>query len=174
MNKISFLVLLLICHIDSGRLSFLPVYLSTLCRLRALDLEVARGAQVRARPRWVEEVESSSIYFFWLEKENGTDRNISALRASDGTLVTDKDGLCDVFRSFYLDLFSAAPCYLNAHAELLSNISSVLPFHNSEVCEGLLSHEECFAALQGMAWGKAPGCDELPMEFYLKLACFGF
>ena len=34
-------------HIDSGRLSFLPVYLSTLSRLRALDLEVARGAQVR-------------------------------------------------------------------------------------------------------------------------------
>ena len=74
----------------------------------------------------MEEGESSSIYFFWLEKENGTDRNISALRDSDGTLVTDKDGLCNVFRSFYLDLFSAAPCYLNAHAELLSNISFFL------------------------------------------------
>ena len=106
-------------YVDSGRLSFLPVYLSTLSRLRALDLEVARGAQVRARSRWVEEGESSSAYFFRLEKKNGTDRNISALRASNGTLVTDKDGLCDVFRSFYLDLFSAAPCESNARAELL-------------------------------------------------------
>ena len=106
-------------HVDSGRLSFLPVYLSTLSRLRALDLEVARGAQVRARSRWVEEGESSSAYFFRLEKKNGTDRNISALRASNGTLVTDKDGLCDVSRSFYLDLFSAAPCESNARAELL-------------------------------------------------------
>ena len=51
------------------------------------------------------------------------------------------------FRSFYLDLFSAAPCDSNARAELLSNISSVLPFHDSEGCEGLLSQEECFAAL---------------------------
>ena len=127
-----------------------------------MDVEVARGAQVRARSRWVEEGESSSAYFFRLEKKNGTDRNISALRASDGTLVTDKDELCDVFRSFYSDLFSAAPC------ELLSNISSVLPFDDSEVCEGLLSQEECFAALQGMARGKAPGCDGLPVEFYLK------
>ena len=90
------------------------------------------------------------------------------MRASDGTLVTDKDGLCGVFRSFYLDLFSAAPCDSGARAELLSNISSVLPFHDSEVCEGLLSQEECFAALQGIARGKAPGCNGLPMEFYLK------
>ena len=92
----------------------------------------------------------------------------TALRASDGSLVTDKDGLCDVFRSFYLDLFSAVPCDSNACAELLSNISSVLPFYDSEVCEGLLSQEEYFVALQGMARGKAPGCDGLPMEFYLK------
>ena len=153
-------------HVDSGRLSFLLVYLSTLSRLCAMDVEVAHGAQVRARSRWVEEGESSSAYFFRLEKKNGTDRNISALRASDRTLVADKDGLCDVFRSFYLDLFSAAPCDSNAHAELLSNISSVLPYDDSEVCEGLLSQEECFAALHGMARGKAPGCDGLPMEFH--------
>ena len=116
----------------------------------------------------MEEGESSSAYFFRLEKKNGTDRNISALRASDGTLITDKDGLCDVFRCFYLDLFSAAPCDSGARAELLPNISSVLPFRDSEVCDGLLSQEECFAALQGLGRGKAPGCDGLPMEFYLK------
>ena len=155
-------------HVDSGRLSFLPVYLSTLSRLRAMDVEVARGAQVRARSTWVEEGESSSAYFFRLENKNGTDPNISALRAGDGTLVTDKDGLCDVFRSFYLDLFSVAPCDCNARAELISNISSVLPYDDSEGCEGLLSQEECFAAFRGMARGKAPGCDGLPMEFYLK------
>ena len=79
-------------YIDSGRVSFLPVFLSTLSRLRALDLEVACGAQVCARSRWVEEGKSSSAYFFWLEQKNGTDRNISALRASDVTWVTDKDG----------------------------------------------------------------------------------
>ena len=89
----------------------------------------------------MEEGEQSSAYFFRLEKKNGTDRNVSALRDSDGTLVTDKDGLCDVFRSFFSDLFSAAPCDSGARAELLSNISSVLPFHDSEVCEGLLSQD---------------------------------
>ena len=36
------------------------------------------------------------------------------------------------------------------------------------MCEGLLSVEECFVALKGMARGKTPGVDGLPMEFYLK------
>ena len=155
-------------HIDSGRLSFLPIYLSTLSRLDALDREVARGAQVRSRARWAEEGESSTAYFFRLEKKRATDRYISALRADDGSFVTDKDGLCTLLRSFYLDLFTAVPCDSSARAELLSHISSVLPFDDSEAREGLLSQGECFAALQGMARGKAPGCDGLPMEFYLK------
>lgn len=51
-------------HVDSGRLFFLAIYLSTLSRLDALDCEVARGAQVRARTRWAEEGESSTAYFF--------------------------------------------------------------------------------------------------------------
>ena len=38
----------------------------------------------------------------------------------------------------------------------------------SESCEGLLSVEECFEALSGMAKRKAPGLDGLPAEFYLK------
>ena len=74
-------------HVDSGRLSLLPVYLSTLSRLDALDREVARGAQVRARARWAEEGESSTKYFFRLEKKRATDRYISALRAGDDSLV---------------------------------------------------------------------------------------
>ena len=62
--------------IDS-RLSFLPIYLSTLSRLDALDCEVARGAQVRARAKWAEEGESSSDYFFRHEKKHATGRYIS-------------------------------------------------------------------------------------------------
>ena len=113
-------------HVDSDRLSLLPIYLSTLSRLDALDCEVARGAQVRARARWAEEGESSTAYVFRFEKKRATDHYISALRASDGSLVIDKDVLCNRLRSFYLDLFTAVPCDSSARAELLSYISSVL------------------------------------------------
>ena len=127
---------------------------------RAPRCGLGRGEQRRGSP--------PLRFFFRLEKKRATDRFISALRAGDGSLVTDKDGLCNLLRSFYLDLFTAVPCDSSARAELLSHISSVLPFDDSEVCEGLLSQGECFAALHGMARGKAPGCDGLPMEFYLK------
>ena len=37
------------------------------------------------------------------------------------------------------------------------------------MCKGLLSQEECFVALLGMAHGKVRGCDGLPIEFYFKI-----
>ena len=155
--------------VDLGRVSLLPVYLSSLARVQQLDLESARGLQVRACARWVEEGESSSAYFCRLVKKQSVDRHISALRGSNGSLVSDKDGLCDIFRSFFLDLFSAVPCDPTARGILLNHVSSVLPSTSSASCDGPLSREECLAALSGMARGKAPGCDGLPMEFYLKL-----
>ena len=38
----------------------------------------------------------------------------------------------------------------------------------ADLCDGPLSFDECFAALNGMARGKSPGSDGLPMEFYGK------
>ena len=86
-------------HIDSCRLSFLPIYFSTRSRLDASDHEVARGAQVRARARWAEEGESFTAYFLRLERKRATDRYILVLRAGDASLVADKDGLCTLLRS---------------------------------------------------------------------------
>ena len=58
-NILTNLVAHLKTHVDSGLLSLLPIYLSTLSRLNALDCEVLRGAQVQmqARARWAEEDE---------------------------------------------------------------------------------------------------------------------
>ena len=118
--------------------------------------------------RWAEEGETSSSYFLRLEKKRAVNWRISALRTSDGSLVSDKDGLCCVFRDFYFDLFSATSCDPVARGQLWSNVSSSLPLDQSYNCEGLLSESECLTALKGMARGKVPGCDGLPMEFYLR------
>ena len=155
------------CKIDSGATSSLPVYYSVLGRLKTLDLVAAHGAQIRSRVRWVEEGESSSSFFCRLEKKLCADRAISAIRAADGSVVTSPEHLCNVFKAFYVDLFSAVPVDGAARAELLSHVSA-LPTSDSAVCEGALTLDECFSALSGMARGKAPGCDGLPMEFYLK------
>ena len=155
--------------IDQGNLSCLGPYNSTLAELAKFDLEVARGAQVRSRVRWVEEGESSSAFFFRLERKRGVDRRISALKTEDGVTVSDTEGLCNVITAFYSGLFrSQCTDELFSRVALLRNVSVALPPADAEICEGLLSAEECWAALEGMARRKAPGSDGLPMEFSLK------
>ena len=125
-SVLSHLAYFLKAKIDSGSLSLVGTYHSVLSRLKQLDFDAARGAQVRSRVKWVEQGETSSAYFFGLEKKRSVDRHISALRSVDGSLVSDKDGLCEVFRSFYSDLFSASPCDLTARELLLSRVVSSL------------------------------------------------
>ena len=96
------------------------------------------------------------------------DRNITALRADDGSVISDQNDLSRLLCSFYADLFSASTCDPVAQATLLSHVSAKLSGAESLGCEGPLSQGECFAALQGMARGRTPGCDGLPMEFYLR------
>ena len=80
-----------------------------------LDSEAARGAQGCARVRWVEEGEILSSYFFRLEKWS-SDRWISALRESDGSIVSSPADFCRSLSSFYSGLFTAS-----------GNLSSFLP-----------------------------------------------
>ena len=65
-----------------------------------MDIEVASGAQVRARARWVEEGETSSAFFLRLEKKRAADQSVAALRTNDRSIVSHNDDLCRVFSSF--------------------------------------------------------------------------
>ena len=154
--------------VDNGHLSLVGVYQSVLRQLAVLDMEVAKGAQVRARARWIEEGECSSAYFFRLEKKRGADRWIAAVRNDVDAIVSSPEDLCQSFASFYSSLFSADAIDCAAQESLLNNVKSSLPPDQSESCEGLLTAEECLEALNGMARRKAPGLDGLPAEFYLK------
>ena len=153
--------------IDLGNLSCLGPYNSTLAEFDKFDLKAAQGAQVRSRVRWVEEGESSSAFFFRLERKRGADRRISALKAADGGIVSDTAGLCGAITSFYSDLFRSQPTDGDARVSLLRHITSTLSPVDVECCEGLLSLE-CKVALFGMARRKAPGSDSLPWSFMLS------
>ena len=90
-----------------------------------LELQSARGAQVHARAPWVEEGESSSAYFFRLEKKPATDRWIAALKNDDGSIVSDPVGISDFLSSSYASLFSAESIDESAASELVDNVSAV-------------------------------------------------
>ena len=135
---------------DKGLISAYVPYRSVLInRLAELDLAQARGAQVRSRIWWVEEGETSS-YFCRLEKKRSADRWISTVRNPSGHIVSDPQGLCDSFSSFYSGLFSASPVDPSGQQSLLANLSSVLSPHQAEKCKGYLNVGECYEALVGM------------------------
>ena len=155
-------------RLDSGMTSCLGPYQSVLGRLAQMDLEAARGAQVRSRIKWVEEGEVSSAFFCRLEKKKSRDRWVSALRLPDGSVVSDPADLCSSFSDFYFSLYSASETDASAQETLLANLPTPLSPDLSDLCEGSLTLEECHRALVGMAKGKAPGSDGFTSEFYCK------
>ena len=52
--------------------------------------------------------------------------------ASDGSLVMDKDGLCNLLRSFYLDLFIAVLCDSSARVWCFEIIAFFFPVSFSQ------------------------------------------
>ena len=154
--------------VDAGVTSCVGPLQSALSQLASLDSLAAKGEQVRSRIRWVEEGESSSAYFFRLEKKRSTDRLISALRDPDGSIASSPSALCASLRSFYSCIFTASPTDPLIQSSLLRNLTATLPRDQASHCEGSLTPSEVLKALKGMARGKAPGLDGLPMEFYLK------
>ena len=64
-------------------------------------------------------------------------------------------------------MFSACDTEPDTQEELLQNLSSFLSPDQSQLCDGYLTADEVLEALKGMARGKSPGSDGLPVEFYL-------
>ena len=79
------------------------------------------------------------------------------------------DGISHVLSSFYSSLFSSEDTIPSAQGFLLNNLETSLSPEQSGLCDGPLSLSKCHSSLLGMALRKAPGCDGLPAEFYLKL-----
>lgn len=142
---------------------------SSLASLAKLDLADAEAAKVRSRVKWAEKGESCTSYFMRLEKKHGTESWFSAIKNVDGEVVSDLNGIIDVWLSFYSSLFSAGSTNKEVQTEMLNSLSLSVPPSDVPKCEGLFSSDEVFRALNGMARGKTPGSDGLPVEFFIKL-----
>ena len=87
----------LACHlkgrIDDRVVFLMPVYERVLAQLASFDLTEAEGARVRSRLKWAGEGETSSRFLLRLEKKRGNESCISAMRVSNGVVVTDVEGV---------------------------------------------------------------------------------
>ena len=153
--------------IHLGQVSLMDVYESVQSRIADIDLFPAKGAQVCSRVHWAEEGETSSRYFFHLEKKHGSENWIPARKNPDGSIASGIVQICESWVSFYSDLFTACDTDIVVQAALLDQLSSSLSPAMAGSCEGHTTVEEASLALPGMAKSKLPGSDGLPAEFYL-------
>ena len=126
-------------RIDDGVVSLLLAYEWALAQLASFDLTEAEGTRVSSRVKWAEEGETSSRFLLRLEKKQGTESWISAMRASNGVAVTDAEGICESWASFYQDLFTACPVDLGVQSDLLDCFSLSLSVDNASSCDGPMS-----------------------------------
>lgn len=135
--------------------------------IKLLDRSEASGLRVRSRIQVAEEDEQSSKFFFKSIQDQRKRSLITSLFSSADSLETESDRILETFSVFYKTLFSREETDPLIQGQFLSNLEKQLDPLDRASCEGPLSVEECFTALKGMARGKTPGLDGLPMEFYL-------
>ena len=130
-------------------------------------LNLAKGAFIRSRAKWLEEGEKNTSYFFALEKRNIKRKSLTALNIN-GTLSKDPKSISKFVSDFYENLyksnFNANDC-----ATFLDNIQTNIPSITQDfksTCESDLSAMELKKALFSMKRGKSPGVDGLSVEFY--------
>ena len=82
---------------------------------------------------------------------SSADHWISALRDDDGSIISSPEDLGHCLCSFHSSLFTASPTDPAVQTAFLGNLSSSLDSDQAALCKGLLTPEECFTALHGMA-----------------------
>jgi hypothetical protein len=128
----------------------------------------AQGARLRAKEQWAEEGETSSAYFFRLEKTRSLRRLFTGIRNAQGVVVRSISAIIRVWCIFYVQLFTAAVLSPSDQDFFLESLDSTLSDREAALCEGVVTNAECLTALKGFGRNKSPGIDGLPYEFYLR------
>lgn len=125
--------------------------------------------------------EQSTFWFYQHVKQRADEQQLSEVQTANGCISLDApDGIAaaephirNLFSAETLQgLFATRPTCIQAQQQMLQAGNSALDAEASEAAEGPaegVTQAELLAALQRCARDKAPGCDGLPFELYLKL-----
>ena len=138
-------------------------------KLELLSMEKARGAQIRARTKWVEEGEKNTKYFLGLEKHRAKSNVMTHVKNDSGVIVCKQSEILQEQVKFYSNLYSKS----NTNTDIKDMVTSFIEaetfpkLDNDEAsqCEGLFSEEEIGLALKSMNDGSSPGYDGITTEF---------
>ena len=138
-------------------------------QLSTLISKEPEGAKIRSRAQWFEEGEKLTRYFFRLEQTRAISNSFSSLFDENGIEKTSQQDLEDILTRFYQALFTSDSLDMQIQTDIIDALEFSLTDYKREICEGLFTLDELFAALKGLQTGKTPGSDGLSTEVYL---CF--
>jgi len=143
--------------------------------LEILQLDKTRGAQTRARIKWIEDGEKATQYFCSLEKSRQKKNVILKLQKENGEILMDNKDIMQEEVNFYETLYNQKTIEDNVKEATERFIKDEtfprLQESQADTCEGMISLEESTRALKAMNNGSAPGNDGLTTEFYKMFWC---
>lgn len=152
--------------------SDLDLYNSLKNELENITEMETNGAIMRSRIGWAEAGEKNTKFFLNLEKRNAMDKHICKLETQDGKVITEPKDILKEQRCYYETLYSLP----RQNQDFDFNIEvnkfthgglSSLSEADKNICEGIITEQDCKNALKDMKMGKSPGCDGLTVEFYI-------
>ena len=110
--------------------------------LKSLILADLECSKIRSRVLLLEEVETATRFFFWLEWKQASQNLVSSIYDVNGVEVNSRKEIEHAHVTFYTKLFSKEPideCYKQM---CFDNISSTLSPDQRDSCEGELTLSE--------------------------------
>lgn len=132
-----------------------------------LYINMAKGAFIRTRAKWLEQGERNSSYFFALEKRNRKRNNIVTLKINDNVTINLSD-ISKYVNSFYSNVYKTN-FQINDCEKCINLIKKETPTiseHFKQNCDEPITKPEILEAVKSMSKGKSPGIDGIPVEFY--------
>ncbi len=105
-----------------------------------LDLTI-QGAFIRSRFQNIESMDAPSKFFFNLEKKNGNNRHIHALRSETGVLLLNPVDIRKRAVKFYEYLYKTELCTQNSNNVFLGNLPQVTEDVNEVISKALTMEE---------------------------------
>ena len=128
-----------------------------------------KGVIIRSKARWREQGERNTTYFFNLEKRNQSRKAVTKLKVGNDKYTFDQFEILEEEKRFYETLYKSE----NIDEQSLSGSTffkseNISPLKEEEIqmCEGLVSENECLNALKEFKNAKSPGSDGFSAEFY--------
>jgi len=132
---------------------------------------IIQGKIIRSRATWYEQGEKNSKYFLKLETSKTKRTSVRRLINADEKLVLNSKSIMKELEDFYISLYknSESTDCDRRFQDFLNGVD--IPKLNDDqknLCEGLLSNNECFNSLSKFPNGKTPEIDGLTPELHKK------